>query len=179
MNKRAALVAATLLAGLVAAVIGATAALRLIGTGSLGPGGKTLSEADIRHLIAQRSPAGQGGQAPAVPSGSRTSAAPPTSRSPGPSQRTATNLIRSIGGIAYASCSAGVVTMTGLIPAGGYGIDDSSPGPARSAWVRFKSASTEVTVTATCVNGKPHFATSTDDRGGGGGGGNGGGGSGH
>jgi hypothetical protein len=76
-------------------------------------------------------------------------------------------------GTVFASCSSGLVTLTRWIPEGGYGAGESAPGPARSAWVQFESASTELTVTATCAGGQPHFVTSTDDRHGAGGGGGG------
>ena len=52
MSKRVALVSAVLLAALVVAVVGATAALRLIGGGTFGPGGRPLSEADVRRSLA-------------------------------------------------------------------------------------------------------------------------------
>ena len=44
MSKRVALASAVVVAALVAAVLGATAALRLIGVGAFGPGGQPLSE---------------------------------------------------------------------------------------------------------------------------------------
>ncbi len=70
----------------------------------------------------------------------------------------------------FASCAAGQAALTRWIPASGYGTDGFVQGPARSAWVTFKSSGSEVTVTVTCVSGKPHFAVSADQRGGGGGG---------
>jgi hypothetical protein len=81
----------------------------------------------------------------------------------------------------YASCTAGEATLSRWIPAGGYGTDGYVQGPGRTAWVKFKSDGSEITVTVSCVAGKPHFVASSDDRGGGHGGGDGGrgGGSGH
>ena len=67
---------------------------------------------------------------------------------------------------------------TRWIPATGYITDGALQGPAGSAWVKFKSGSSEVTVTVTCQGGRPHFSTAADDRGGGHGGGDGGGGGG-
>jgi hypothetical protein len=72
-----------------------------------------------------------------------------------------------------ASCASGNATLTGWIPASGYGVDGFVQGPARSAWVKFKANGSEITVTVMCVSGKPHFTTSADDRGGGHGGGGG------
>jgi uncharacterized protein (DUF1684 family) len=77
----------------------------------------------------------------------------------------------------FASCSSGQVTLSSWIPAQGFETDGVSRGPARSAWVRFKSSGAEITVTATCAGGRPRFAAASDERGGGHGGG--GGGSGH
>ena len=49
MSKRAALVSVMLLAGLVVAVTGATAALRFVGGGAFGPGGQPLTPADVQR----------------------------------------------------------------------------------------------------------------------------------
>jgi hypothetical protein len=76
----------------------------------------------------------------------------------------------------FAACSAGQVTLTSWVVAPGYGTDNVSPGPAGTAWVRFKSGTAEVTVSASCTGGQPSFSASSDDRGGqthGGGGGGG------
>jgi hypothetical protein len=162
MSKRAALISALLLAGVAVAVIGATAALGVIGNGAFGPGGKTLTQADVRRSLAQGTPA------PPTQAGPRSS--PPAS----PASAAAS--FASSGGTVLASCSSGQVTLSSWIPAQGYETDGVSRGPARSAWVRFKSSGVEVTVTATCAGGRPHFAAASDDRGGGNGGG---GGSGH
>src|SRR5215510_8009701 len=53
-------------------------------------------------------------------------------------------------------------------PAPGYATDGYSRGPAGSAWVRFKSSGTELTVAVTCTGGRPHFTTAADNGGGGG-----------
>jgi hypothetical protein len=167
MSKRLVLVTVILLVGLATAVVGATAALRLIGSGTFGPDGKALSTADVRRSLEQRTQAAAASHSPAAaasPAGRHT---PVASQSPGHAQAT-TGVIPASGGTVFASCLAGQVTLTRWIPAGGYGTDGVSRGPAGTAWVRFKSAGTELTVTATCVSGRPHFATSADDHGGGG-----------
>jgi hypothetical protein len=51
-------------------------------------------------------------------------------------------------------------------PKVGYVADDLSSGPARSAWVTFKSGSAEVHVTVSCAGGKPVFRVAPDDHGG-------------
>jgi hypothetical protein len=92
-----------------------------------------------------------------------------------------TGSFSSSGGMVSASCSSGLVTLTSWSPALGFGTDGFARGPAASAWVKFKSSGSEVTVTAACGSGGPHFSTAADDRHGGGGGddhGGGGGGSG-
>lgn len=70
----------------------------------------------------------------------------------------------------FASCASGEATLGRWILASGYATDGYVKGPASSAWVKFKSGSSEVTVTVTCVSGNPHFVASSDDRGGGHGG---------
>jgi hypothetical protein len=170
MNKRVALVSAVMVAALVAAIYGATAALQLIGTFS--PGGSPLSEADVRTSLAAapRTPATSPGR----------SASPHSSKTASSGQVRQTGARSFNGNSVFASCAGSQARLTSWIPAGGYSTDGSSQGPARAVWVKFKSASSEITVTVTCAGGGPHFATSSDDRGGGhGGGGSGGGGSGH
>ena len=178
MSKRVALVSAVLLAALVVAVIGATFALRLIGGGTFGPGGRPLTEADVRHSLAAVSTtppatpnptgtAGSGGGGTASPHPSRTQGTKPVARS---------GVFSRPGGSVYASCAGGQATLTRWIPDTGYSTDGYVRGPTRTAWVKFKSANSEVTVSITCVAGKPHFAASSDDHGGGHGGDGGGGG---
>jgi uncharacterized membrane protein YgcG len=148
------------LAGAVLAVIGAAAALSLLGDGVSGPGGKPLTQADVQRALAQSPPATSPSQpGSASPTPRRSHAA-----SPAPVQST----FSSSGGTVFASCSSGQVTLT-WIPALGYRTDGSSRGPAASAWVRLKSGATELTITSTCASGRPHFVTSADSRGGGGG----------
>jgi uncharacterized membrane protein YgcG len=172
MSRRIALVAVMALAAAVFAVIGATAALSLLGNGVLGPGGKPLTQADVRRALAQ--PVAAGSPSPASP-------APATPRHPTatPGPAPVTGVFGSSGGTVNASCLSGQVTLTSWIPAQGYQSDGASPGPATSAWVKFKAGGTELTVTATCTGGgRPRFVSSADNRGGGGGDGGGGGGSG-
>jgi hypothetical protein len=174
MTKRAAIVAALLLAGAVLAVVGATAALSLLG-GAFGLGGQPLSEADVQRSLAQPATA-----APAASPGHRTSpvtrphrhaSAPPPSRPPtqAPAPSPASGQFASSGGTVFASCLSGRVTLTSWIPAQGYQTDGASRGPAGSAWVKFKSGGQELTVTVTCAGGRPRFAAAADERGGGGG----------
>ena len=179
MRHRTALAAAIVLAGLVIAVVGVRVALHLIGSSTLGPGGSPLSHADVRREL--------GRQPAAVPPGQSTSPAstggvpaPARSGSPGSAPTSAARGFPSAGGTVFAYCSAGQVTLTTWSPAPGYRTDGVLRGPARSAWAKFKSGSTELTVTATCAVGRPHFTVTTDESGGGRGGrGGSGGGSGH
>jgi hypothetical protein len=175
MSRRIALVAAMALAAAVFAVIGAAAALNLLGNGVFGPGGKPLTQADVRRALAQ----------PAAASPSPASSAPATPRrrhSATPRPSPVPGAFQSSGGTVLASCLSGQVKLTGWIPAQGYQADGASPGPGTSAWVKFKASGTELTVTATCTGGgRPHFVSAADNRGGGdhgGGSGRGGGGGG-
>jgi len=161
-----------LLAGVVLAIIGGAAALSLVGNGVFGPGGKPLTQADVQRALAQPAAAtspSQPATATATPHRHRRAAAVP-------------GTFTSSAGTVFASCSSGQVTLTGLLPAQGYQTDGYSAGPAGSASVKFKSSAAELTITATCAGGQPHFVSSADNRGGGGAaddhGGGGGGGSG-
>jgi hypothetical protein len=186
MTKRTALVSAMLLAGLMVAVIGATAALRFVGGGAFGPGGQPLTPADVQQSLAQQPAAQQPAvqQSPAAqPRRSATARATqhPT-RPPASHPAPVSGSFTTSGGTVYANCLSGQVRLTSWVPAQGYLTDGYSRGPGTSAWVKFKSSSTELTVTAACGGGRPRFTTAADNRGGGGGGeerhGGGGGGSG-
>jgi hypothetical protein len=165
MSKRATLISAVVAAAVVAAIFGAAAALRLIG-GPFGPGGRPLSESDVRKAFSAAS---------RTPTASPSQAGQSPSRSPHPSATAGARkgTFSSAGGSALASCASGNATLTRWIPAPGYGVDGFVQGPARTAWVKFKADGSEITVTVTCLAGKPHFTTSADDRGGGHGGGGG------
>ncbi len=166
MRKRVLVAAAIWLAGAALAAIGVTAALNFLGDGAFGVGGQVLTQADVRRDLAQ---------APA-PTSTAASPAPTTpgrSRPPGtPSTRpsAATGTKHASGGTVVASCSGGRVTLTGWFAAQGYQIDGASRGPAQSAWVKFRGAAAEQTVSVTCADGRPQFAVSLDNRGGGAGG---------
>jgi hypothetical protein len=169
MSKRAALVPALLLVGLVAAIVGATAALRFIGTDAFGPGGKPLSQADVRQALAQQSPAAPpatGASPTPTPRHPRGSGGPSSKASSAPAPVAGT--FAGSGGSVIATCLAGHVRLRTWMPAVGYGVDGYYAGPAFSAWVKFKGT-TEQTVTATCVGDRPHFTTAADDHNGGGG----------
>jgi hypothetical protein len=172
MSRRIAVITAMALAGAVLAVVGAAAALNLLGDGVFGPGGKPLSQADVQRALAQPAPATSSGQPGSAPATSRR-------HSQGPAPSPASSVLSSSGGTVFASCSSGQATLTSRIPAQGYQIDGFSRGPATSAWVKFKSSATELIMTVACVGGHPHLVTSVDNRGGGdhGGGGSSGGGS--
>jgi hypothetical protein len=172
MTKRAAVVSAMLLAGLVIAVIGATAALRLVGNSTFGPGGKPLTQGEVRRALAQRSPAAPPGHTSASPATPSHSAGPPAPGS-APAATAASGSFSSTGGTIFATCLSGQVRLASWIPAQGYQTDRYSRGPATSVWVTFKSSATELTVTATCAGSRPHFTSTKDNRGGGRGGGGG------
>jgi eukaryotic-like serine/threonine-protein kinase len=184
MNKRVALVSAIMLVALVVAVVGATEALRLISGGTFGAGGSPISEADVRHSLAAAP------STPATTPGSTSTISPAGSQSasPHPSRTTGAQIPHPgrhsfSGNTVLASCLGSQATLTSWFPASGYSVDGASQGPGRSVWVKFKSASSEITVTVTCSRGNPQFTRSFDERGGGDGGGGrgrgGGGGSGH
>jgi hypothetical protein len=174
MTKRTALVSAMLLAGLVVAVIGATAVLRFFGGSAFGPGGRPLTPADVQRSLA-RQPAAQQQAAQSSPATRPRRSATPRA-TPRPARNRASlpapvsGSFTTSGGTVYASCLSGQVRLTSWVPAPGYLIDGYSRGPGPSAWVKFKSSDTEMTITAACAGGQPRFTTAADNRGGGGGG---------
>jgi hypothetical protein len=162
MRKRVLVAVAIWLAGAALAAIGVTAALNFLGDGAFGVGGQVLTKADVQRDLAQAPAPASASPAPATPGRSH----PPGTSSPRPSAATGTK--HASGGTMVASCSGGQVTLTGWFAAQGYQIDGASRGPAESAWVKFRGASAEQTVSVTCAGGRPQFAVSLDNRGGGG-----------
>lgn len=171
MTKRAAVVSALLLAGLVVAVVGATAALRLIGTGAFGPGGRPLTQADVQRALAQQPPTTPPQRTPQPTPSRHSPSGKPSGHRSAPTRQPVSGSFVSSGGNVFAHCLSGQVALTSWIPAQGYTTDGYLQGPAASAWVKFKSGSSEVTVTASCGGGAPRFSTTPGDNHGGGGGG--------
>jgi hypothetical protein len=181
MRKRILHAAAIWLAGAALAAVGVTAALSLLGAGILGGGGgQVLSQAAVQRELAQQVPA-----SPTLPSPAPTTSRPGHAPSPSSSRPPAQSVFHAAGGTILASCSAGQVTLTHLIPAQGYQTDSDSRGPASSAWVKFQNGGTEQTVTVTCAGDHPRLVTAPgaeptggggDDHGGGNGDNHGGGG---
>lgn len=168
MRKRVALVSAVVVAALVAAVLGATAALSQIGIGTVGSGDRPLSETDVRSSLAANRTAA--GTPIATPTPRTKAPAPHRSGNTGHGPAAQMDAFTSSGGTVFAACAGGQATLDRWIPASGYSTDGYGPGPASSVWVKFKSDSSEQTVTVNCVAGRPHLITSSDDHGGGAGG---------
>jgi len=170
MRKRVALVSAVVVAALVAAVLGSTAALSLIGVGAFGSGDRPLSETDVRSSLDASNRTAAGTPTPA-PTSRTKSPSPHRSGNHGHGPATQMAAFPSSGGTVFAACAGGQATLARWIPASGYSTDGYGPGPASSVWVKFKSGSSEQTVTVDCVAGSPHLVTSSDDHGDGAGGG--------
>jgi hypothetical protein len=152
-----------LVAGLAVAVLSATAGLRLVGGSAFGPGGQALTPAEVQRSLAQHPVAAQSRPAAAAPATPHRAVTPPSR----PSAPAPASFVSS-GGTVYAACVSGQATLASWSPAQGYLIDGYSRGPATSAWVKFKSSGSEVTVTVICAGGQPRFSTAADNRGGGG-----------
>jgi hypothetical protein len=160
VRQRILLVAAAWLVGAAATATAATAAVNALGAGLLGPSSRPLSQAEVQREL---SAAGGSGTPPASssatpsPSGSRTTgpAAPPPAGD--------TVVLPTAGGTIFATCSGGQVTLVRWSPAQGYRTDGVVPGPADSAWVKFKAGRSELMVTVTCAGGQPKAVTATDD----------------
>jgi hypothetical protein len=165
MRKRVLVAVAIWLAGATLAAIGVTAALNFLGDGAFGVGGQVLTKAEVQRDLAQAPAPASATASPAPATSGRSH--PPGTSSPRPQAATGTK--HASGGTVGASCSGGQVTLTGWFAAQGYQIDGASRGPAESAWVKFRGASAEQTVSVTCAGGWPQFAVSLDNRGGGGG----------
>jgi hypothetical protein len=173
MRKHVVRAAALWLAGAIIAAAGATAAVIFLGTGLFGASGQPLTQADVQQRLARHAHA-------AAASGQRSPAPGGHGRSQRPSAATpapgSTKVIPVTGGTVYASCSSGLAKLMWSL-AQGYQADGYLAGPARSAWVKLKSGSTEQIVTVTCTSDRPHYVVSAPEaRGGGGGGGGDGGG---
>jgi uncharacterized membrane protein YgcG len=175
MRSRAALLAAMWLAAVVLATVGVTAVLILVGGHMFGPSVHSISQAQVSQELARhRAAAGRARPAP----GPATSPVPSPATTPAATARTYS------AGTVFASCSAGLATLTQRIPAQGYQIDEVSAGPAATASVRFSSGQSRLLVTVSCRQGQPVFTSSAVTAGdndehhggrGGGGGGRGGG----
>src|SRR5215467_11183083 len=106
MSKRASLVPLLLLAVLIVAFVGASAALRLIGDGAFGPGGQTLTQANVQASLAQPTQKSTVPAGPSQPSGTDGS----------PSAVVSDNFTAS-GNVVIAACSSGQASLTSWIPA--------------------------------------------------------------
>jgi hypothetical protein len=136
-----------------ATVLGVAAISTLDGGSQGGP----LSQQEVSDRLAETPRTPGGASAPAV--GSGTAAAATAS----PSRRYFTTS----GGSLWATCAAGRATLDTLTPRSGYRLDGYEPGPAGTAWVRFKrdvqrGHATEYHVTVTCPAGVPRLAETTD-----------------
>ena len=141
--------AALWLAGAVLAAAGVTLAVSLLGTDLLGPASPVLSAAQVRQQLASQ---------PAAP-------APAPSGSPQPGGPAARASFSTAAGMVSASCSGGLARLTSwTITTPGYRTDGYLQGPAKTAWITFKSSAREQTVTVTCRGGRPHHVISNDDR---------------
>lgn len=140
------------LAGALLAAAAITFAVSLLGTDLLGPASPVLTAAQIRKQLA-------GQPASAAPAG------PPASAQPGgPAARSS---FGTAAGMVSASCTGRLATLTSwTVTTPGYRTDGYVQGPAAAAWIRFKSGSSEQTVSVTCRGGRPHHVISRDDRGG-------------
>jgi hypothetical protein len=94
-----------------------------------------------------------------TPSGAPTTSPPvaPTSKPAASGPRT----FSSAGGTIVASCSGSAASLVHWQAAADYRVKSVVPGPGSQAAVTFKSASTEITMTVTCVSGAPVVSTSS------------------
>ena len=89
----------------------------------------------------------------ASPSPSRAAVAPSASGS-SPAAPSGTRLT-SPGGVVYASCGSGKVTLSSWDPADGYAVEKVQPGPSLTTVIVFRSAPSRYRMTVTCVAGTP------------------------
>jgi hypothetical protein len=99
-----------------------------------------------------------GGPTPRHPN--NTHQAAPTDQ-PAPGAEVAS--LWSDGGTVIARCQGRTAYLTSWSPHQGYETDEAERGPDRKTSVQFESASREVKVIVTCVNGRPHAEVENDD----------------
>jgi uncharacterized membrane protein YgcG len=164
------------LAGAALAAAGAAVVISLLGTDLFGGSSRPLTQGEVAQRLAANSSATSPTGPTTQPPGQHPSSSPPV-----PAARRIT--FPTAAGSVTASCSGGLATLNSWsITTPGYEGDGYLQGPARAAWIRFKSGSAEQTVTVTCRGGVPQHVISKHDagddhggrRGGRGGGGHGG-----
>src|SRR6185437_13877228 len=144
------------LAGAALAAAGAAVAISLLGTDLFGGSSQPLTQAEVTQRLAAQGTT----TSPAIqpPGGAHGSSSPATA-----GRRTT---FPTAAGVVSASCSSGLATLTTWqITTPGYEADGYSRGPARTAWIKFKSGTTEQTVTVSCPGGIPHHVISNHDAG--------------
>jgi hypothetical protein len=125
-------------------------------------GGGPLSQQQVADRLAHASPsASSGASAPTPEASPSTGTQPSTAASP------ARQYYTTSGGSLWASCTGDSATLDTMAPRPGFRLDGSQPGPAPTAWVRFKvdvsrGHATEYLVTVTCPGGVPQMAETVD-----------------
>jgi hypothetical protein len=170
MRRRAVLIAVAWLSGALLAAAGVTAALNFLVHGILGPRLPALSPAAVSSQLAlakAASPPAPPSVTPSVTPSDSRSARPKPSRGSSQTHLAAPSEGAFTGGMVWATCTAGQVTLTNWSPGTGFAVDHQSSGPGTSASVSFTSGTTEDVVTATCSGGHPRFASAVEANGGG------------
>jgi hypothetical protein len=180
MRARAVLVAVGWLIAAGGTATTATVALNTLGEGILGPSTRPLSQADIQRQLGRGQPSASPSASPSstdpgTPSapvtpepGTPATAAPTTAAPAAPTPATnppRRGVFATAGGTVFAQCASGLATLTSWSPAQGYWTDDIARGPASAAFVSFKTGTSEVRVTVTCVAGEPTSTVTAEDRG--------------
>jgi hypothetical protein len=150
-----------LLAGLLAWVVGATAAivvgllaLSLIDADLTGSGDPPIAADPFVDTVATGPP-------------SSTTSGPTSGPAPGASGGPATQRrLNSAGGYVLAQCQGANAYLVFWSPAPGYRVRDVDRGPRDDARVRFESGEREVEMRITCAGGVPGAAVETKNRGG-------------
>jgi hypothetical protein len=133
-------------------------------------GGGQLSQQQVADRLTQASlqPSGSGAATPSpVPSPSTPDASPGTGTSAAALPSSARQYYTTSGGSLWVTCTGNVATLDSMAPRSGYRIDGSQPGPAQTAWVRFKfdvsrGHAPEYTVTVTCPGGVPQMTEAAE-----------------
>jgi hypothetical protein len=160
VRQRIILVTAAWLVGAAATATAATAALGALGAGLAGPGSRPMSQADVQREL---SAGGPSGSPPALTSDQPSHDGSHTVGSATALPTSGTRVLSTVGGTIVAQCSGGQVKLVSWIPAQGYRTDGATPGPANSAWVKFKAGRSERLVTVTCAGDQPKEVIATDD----------------
>lgn len=145
-----------------AALAGVASIDALAGSKQGGP----LTPEQVADRLAHASQSAASLPTPGASSGTATK--PGTGTEPGTGPSPARQYYTTSGGSLWVTCAGDVARLDTMAPRPGYRLDGSQPGPAQTAWARFKADvshghATEYLVTVTCPGGVPQMSEAADN----------------